>query len=378
MTIVIAICSAITLAYVWLMILYSKGWKKQPEVRLPESFVPTTSISVVIPARNEQSNIAACIDAILDQKYPSELLDIIVVDDHSTDNTAQIVQAYDAAGVRYFSLAEHIGDKQLNAYKKAALSLGIQKAQGELIVTTDADCVAPNAWIKSIASMYEQTRADMIVAPVVFHATGKLLPVFQLIDFMSMQGITAAAHSMKMGQMSNGANLTFTKKIFDQVNGYEGIDKLASGDDYLLMNKIATAKGKIVYLKSQQAIVTTLPQPTWRSFLQQRIRWASKSGKYNDTRLTSILMLVYLYNLAFPLLTVAGFFDTDYWLIALIMLAIKAVSEYLYMRPVVRFFHREWVQVYFPFLQPLHIAYIVAAGLMGFIGNYQWKDRQVK
>ena len=378
MTIVIAICSAITLAYVWLMIIYSKGWKRQPEVRLPENFVPTTSISVVIPARNEQGNIGACIDAILGQVYPLELLEIIVVDDHSTDDTAQIVSAYHAAGVRYLSLAEHIGDKQLNAYKKAALKLGIQHASNELIVTTDADCVAPNAWLKSIAATYEQTRPDMIVAPVVFHATGGLLPVFQLIDFMSMQGITAAAHSMQMGRMSNGANLTFTKKIFEQVNGYEGIDKLASGDDYLLMNKIAEVKGNIVYLKSQQAIVTTLPQPTWPAVLQQRIRWASKSGKYNDHRLTSVLMLVYLYNLAFPLLGIAGIFDSNYWLIALLMLAIKALAEYLYMRPVVRFFHKEWVQVYFPFLQPLHIAYIVAAGLMGFIGKYQWKDRQVQ
>lgn len=378
MTIAIAICSAITLAYVWLMILYSKGWKKQPEVRLPESFEPATGISVVIPARNEEHNIAACIDAILDQKYPAELVEIIVVDDHSTDATAQVVRSYDTKRVHYLSLAEHLGDKRLNAYKKAALSLGIQKANNELIVTTDADCVAPNAWLKSIASAYEQTRPDMIVAPVVFQATSGLLPIFQLIDFMSMQGITAAAHSMNMGQMSNGANLTFTKKIFEQVNGYEGIDKLASGDDYLLMNKIATAKGNIVYLKSQQAIVSSLPQPTWQAFLQQRIRWASKSGKYNDNRLTGILILVYLYNLAFPLLAIAGFFDTAYWIVALSMLGIKALSEYLYMRPVVRFFHKEWVQVYFPFLQPLHIAYIVAAGFMGFIGKYQWKDREVQ
>ena len=89
-------------------------------------------------------------------------------------------------------------------------------------------------------------------------------------------------------------------------------------------------------------------------------------------------MLVYLYNVWFLFLAIAGFFHHDYWLLGGAMLIIKGFTEYLYMRPVVRFFHKQWVQVYFPFLQPLHIIYITLAGLMGFIGNYKWKDRQVK
>lgn len=359
---------------------YSKGWAKQPDFRLPANYEPHTAITIIIPARNERNNIGACIDAILAQKYPVHLVEVIVIDDHSTDGTADVVNEYNNPNVRCIQLADYIAPgKQLNAYKKAALAAGVKESTGELIITTDADCISPNAWLMNIACMYEQQHPDMIVAPVIFHTKGGLLPVFQLIDFMSMQGITAAAHSMNMGKMSNGANLTFTKKMFEQVNGYEGIDNLASGDDYLLMMKISNTPGaKVQYLKSEQVIVSTLPQPDWYSFFQQRIRWASKSGKYDDNRLTAILMLVYLYNVSFVILGIAGFVYHDCWLVAGIMLAVKGLTEYLYMRPIVKFFHRQWVQVYFPFLQPLHILYITLAGLMGFIGNYQWKDRKVK
>lgn len=366
------------LAYTWLMVLYSKGWKKQPLFRLPEQYTPTTFITVIVPARNEEQHIGACIDSILAQKYPAELFEVIVIDDHSADNTKAIVEAYGNPQVRCLSLADHLNGKELNSYKKAALALGVQEARGSLIVTTDADCTAPNAWLMNIDCLYEQQRPDMIVAPVIYHATGGLLPVFQLIDFMSMQGITAAAHSMNMGRMSNGANFTFTKEVFERVNGYEGIDHLASGDDFLLMNKVANAGGKIAYLLTRQAIITTLPQPDWRSFFRQRIRWASKSGKYSDKKLTQILMLVYLYNLWFVVLAIMGIYNDIYWWIGGSMLALKAVTEYLYMRPITRFFDRQWTHVYFPFLQPLHVLYIVSAGFMGFIGKYQWKDRQVK
>ncbi len=380
MTFIIIICILFSIAYMLLMLAYGRGWKRQPEFRLPVSFTPATFISIIIPARNERNNIGACIDSILAQKYPAQLFEIIVIDDHSTDGTGDIVREYNNPAVRCLALADHIEPgKQLNSYKKAALAAGVNAANGTLIVTTDADCIAPNAWLMNIACRYEQDRPDMIVAPVIFQVTGGLLPIFQLTDFMSMQGITAAAHSMNMGRMSNGANLSFTKDIFQRVKGYEGIDNLASGDDYLLMMKIAHEPGATIsYLKSEQAIMTTLPQPDWFSFFNQRIRWASKSGKYNDKRLTAILMLVYLYNLWFIYLAIAGCFHHDYWLLGGAMLIIKGLTEYLYMRPVVRFFHKQWVQVYFPFLQPLHIIYITLAGLMGFIGKYQWKDRKVK
>lgn len=379
-TIAIAAGCLLTLLYVVLMAAYAKGWQQQQHFVLPAEYKPGTFISVIIPARNEAANIGACIDSVLAQKYPLGLYEVIVVDDHSEDGTAAVVHEYADENVRYVSLADHVApDSELNAYKKAALAAGIKESKGNLIVTTDADCVVPNSWLMHIAALYERDAPVMIVAPVLLESNHDIVQQFQSIDFMSMQGITAAAHQLKLGNMSNGANLAFTKAAYEDVGGYEGITHLASGDDYLLMMKMVQAfPGRIGYLRSPYAVVRAQPQPDWRSFIRQRIRWASKSGKYNDKKLTAVLLLVYLFNLSFAVMLVGGFFMPVLWLMAAGMLAIKTVAEYLFLLPVAKFFDNRWVLKYFAVLQPVHILYIISAGFLGFFGNYTWKGRSVK
>jgi cellulose synthase/poly-beta-1,6-N-acetylglucosamine synthase-like glycosyltransferase len=362
------------------MWVYKAGWAKQNDFIFPSDFKPSTFISVIIPARNEADNIRACISSILAQEYPQHLLEIIVVDDHSTDSTAAIVKEYNGLNVHCISLSDHLdAGKKIVAYKKAALAAGITQSRGSLIATTDADCIAHKLWLLNMAAIYEMERPAMIVAPVIYATDHSVVQIFQLIDFMSMQGITAAAHRLKLGNMSNGANLAFSKAAYMLVQGYKGIDHLASGDDLLLMVKMKKVKaGKISYLKSPEAIMLTKPQPDWKSFFRQRIRWASKSGKYGDHRLTFILLLVYLFNLAFPVLLVAGIFNADHLYIACMMFVIKVAAEYLFLEPVAKFFRKQWIFGSFFFLQPLHILYIIVAGFLGFVGGYEWKGRRVR
>jgi cellulose synthase/poly-beta-1,6-N-acetylglucosamine synthase-like glycosyltransferase len=379
MDIVFIICVLLTVAYVALMILYRMGWNRQKEFVVPTLFNPATRISVIIPARNETDNIGPCIESVLAQIYPEALFEIIVVDDHSEDNTAEIVQEYADRNVRCIRMAHYLPVKGRNSLKKAAIAAGIAHSNGTLIVTTDADCIAPNTWLRHMAALYEQEVPVMIVAPVIYKTKKKVVQLFQLIDFMSMQGITAAAHALKMGNMSNGANLAFTRAAFDTVGGYEGLEHLASGDDYLLMMKMAKlAPNGISYLRSSKAVMSTIAQPDWKSFLQQRIRWASKSGKYNDARLTIILLLVYLFNVMLLVLAIGSFFDHSLQFMAASILAIKIVVELYFLAPVAKFFNNERVLRYFPLLQPLHIVYIVLAGFLGFVGVYEWKGRRVK
>jgi cellulose synthase/poly-beta-1,6-N-acetylglucosamine synthase-like glycosyltransferase len=361
------------------MLAYSRGWRMQKTFRLPETYVPPIFISVIIAARNEADNIGACIGSLLKQDYPPALFEVIVVDDHSEDDTAKIVGTYTNNNVRCIALSDHIDREKIIAYKKAAIAAGIAQSRGELIVTTDADCITLPGWLKNIAAIYEAEQAIMIVAPVIYSSDKSIVQVFQLIDFMSMQGITAATHTLGLGNMSNGANLAFTKQAYQQVGGYDSIDHLASGDDMLLMMKMNRfLPGRISYLKSEEAIITTAPQPDWTSFLQQRIRWASKSGKYNDVKLTLVLVLVYLFNLSFLVLVISGFFHPVLFCAAGGMLLIKVISEYIFLVPVAKFFKKEWALTHFFFLQPLHIAYIILAGFLGFVGVYKWKGRKVK
>jgi len=373
---VVYISFVLVVLYILLMVLYRIGWYRQESFVLQPNYQPNTKISVVVPARNEERHIADCIQSLLAQDYPASLLEIIVVDDHSTDRTAEIIQSF--SSVHYVELSKHI-EGNVSSYKKQALATGIARAQGELIVTTDADCTTGTQWLKHIAAIYERDKPVMIVAPVDFTCSSSIVQLFQSLDFMSMQGITVATLQLKLGNMCNGANLAFQRVAFDRVGGYSGVDHIASGDDYLLMMKLNKAyPNAINYLKSPEAIVNTPPQPDWKSFLQQRIRWASKSGKYDDKKMTVVLSFVYLFNLSFIPLLIISLLHSVYWIYLLYIFVAKVIVELFYLYPVAVFFNKRMQLLLFPFLQPLHIAYIVIAGMLGFAGSYQWKGRSVK
>jgi hypothetical protein len=135
---------------------------------------------------------------------------------------------------------------------------------------------------------------------------------------------------------------------------------------------------RVHYLKAQGAIVKTEAQLSWGAFLHQRVRWASKRGKYSDYRLTAILLLVYMFNVSIAVLGIAAFFQPKLWALLLVIACVKVLSELLLLYPVAKFFRKEQELYLFPLLQPLHIAYIILAGFLGWKGDYQWKGRQVK
>lgn len=359
------VCYSIIILYYW------QSWKSIPDFIFSDPF-PSIHISVIIPARNEEDNIGPLLEAIQQQTYPKGQLEIIVVDDHSTDKTAEIVMKF--PGVKLIRLE----DDSINSYKKKAIEKGIGAASGELIITTDADCIPPPGWLQNIALFKEKTNAVFIVAPVVFDCNSQPLQLFQAMDFMVLQGITGASVYKKIHSMCNGANLAYERKVFYEVNGFAGIDQIASGDDMLLMHKIAKKyPDRIYYLKSAQAIVSTQPMQTWSSFFNQRVRWASKALYYDDKSIFWALLLVYLFNLSFAVLLIAGFWNYSYWLYLLIFWLLKTIVELPFFYSVAAFFNKLWAVKFFFFFQPLHILYTIISGLLGQFGKYEWKGRKV-
>jgi poly-beta-1,6-N-acetyl-D-glucosamine synthase len=372
--ILLIITIALFILYSILLIYYWQSWKAAPEFVLRNPS-PQTRISVIIPARNEEENIGLLLQALQQQTYPKELFEIIVVDDHSADKTAAIVQQFPS--IQLLQLKED----GINSYKKKAIETGIAIATGDLIVTTDADCVPPKEWLRVIAGFKETTHAVFIVAPVMLRPIShspagerrSILSVFQQLDFMVLQGITAASVYKKIHSMCNGANLA------NDVHGFRGIDHIASGDDMLLMHKIGKQyPGRIHYLKSKEVIVATQPMKTWKEFFNQRIRWASKASQYDDKRIVVLLWLVYLFNLSFLALLVAGFWNYPYWVYAMIYWVLKTFVELPFCNSIAEFFHQQRVIGYFFFLQPLHIFYTIISGLLGQFGKYEWKGRRVR
>jgi len=371
--------------YTLLILYYWRGWLSIPEYKV-KSQKSKTKITVIIPARNEEGNMAVCLDSVCDQSYPTELFEVLVVDDHSTDETAAIVNSYADKNIRLISLKDFIGD-ELNAYKKKAIEIAIQQSNGELIVTTDADCWLPKDWLQTIAAFYEEHGPVFIAAPVSINCSNKFIEKFQALDFMTLQGITGASVHKKIHSMCNGANLAYNKNAFEEVGGFAGIDNIASGDDMLLMHKIYKRyPDKVMFLKSKDAMVQTAPVRSVQEFFNQRIRWASKADKYDDKRIFGVLLLVYLVNVLLLLLPVIAFFYerplvSGQWSLIkiwLFLLCLKTITELIFLYPVATFFNKQKMLWQFPLMQPFHILYTVIAGWLGKFGTYKWKGRHVK
>ncbi len=371
------------IAYTCLIIWYLIGWSAIPVFAFSKARKPSLTISVIIPARNEEQHIGALLDALLMQDYPASLTEIIVIDDHSTDGTASIVERFTAAATvttattRLVQLGKEPATV-INSYKKLAITTGVAASTGTFIICTDADCIPGPRWLSTMAAYREETGAVMIAAPVRIRSKNNPLQVFQAMDFLVLQGITGASVHRQAHAMANGANLGYDRSAFDAVNGFEGIDSIASGDDMLLMQKMRERfPGRVRYLRSADAIMVTEPQFTLRDFLQQRIRWASKATHYRDRTLLPVLLLVYLFNCLFLALFLSMFFNKVYvpWFFTLWVG--KTLIELPFFLNVASFFRMSrYARLLFIF-QPIHVFYTVISGLLGQFGSYQWKGRRV-
>lgn len=356
-----------------LIFYYRYNWETLAEFE-PAEVEPSSFISVIIPARNEEKNISHLLSALRNQSYPIHLFEIIVVDDFSTDGTADVIKNISLPNLIFTQPESEQGSS-----KKRAIESGIRIAKGNLIVTTDADCIPPVNWLKTLNSFYTTKRAAFIAAPVKLAHTHKWVEVFQALDFITLQGITAASVAADFHMMCNGANLAYTRQSFQSVNGFEGIDHVASGDDMLLMYKIRKHyPHNVFYLKSKAAIMSSEPMLTWKEFYMQRKRWASKTLVYDDYRIISVLIFVYIFNVLFFVLLTAAFFNNIYWWFVAAYLIIKTIIEWSFVRSVARFFGEQKLLKYFFIFQPFHIFYTVVIGLFSQFGNYEWKDRKTK
>ena len=367
------ILALLTVVYYWLIFQLKKGWSQLPNFRPTPSQGPFPIVTILVPARNEEENIGNLLKAIGQQQYPAEKMEVVVINDHSTDRTAMIARSF--SFVKLIELQED----SINAYKKRAIEKGIEAASGSLIVCTDADCIPGATWISTLVNYYQQHSCAFIAAPVLLENDGSMLGQFQTLDFLVMQGITGAGIQQQSIYMANGANMSYPKKIFEEVDGYQYNKRLASGDDFFLLHKIQQRyPSQIHYIKSTETIIRTSAMPTWSSFIQQRIRWASKSAHYRNGKLKGVLLLVGLYNLILVTSLLLGVFDGDYLRGVVVALLLKTIIEWPFVKEVAHFFKVPIPWYKFLFFQPIHSFYIVLTGLFSYQKSYTWKDRRVR
>ncbi len=333
-------------------------------------------VTILVPARNEEQNIGRCLESLVQQSYPPALLEIVVIDDDSQDRTAEIVQGYCRrhANVRLISLGRCPSGV---APKKRALQFGIDAARGEIMVTTDADCVASPHWIEQMITYFEPD-VGMVVGWVLM-APDKLSSLFSNIQALEFLGLTAAGMgSIGLGEplIANGANLAFRKTVFRQVHGYRDEQHIISGDDDLLLQKIdRTTDWKIRGAISPPTFVFTQPMVDLNDFINQRIRWASKSLRYKKISLVIFLVATYLFYL---LLMISLPFSIRYFSIfpyPVLALILKLIVDFLIIVKATAMVEQPKLRKYFLLAELFQIPYIIYVGFASIVQKFEWKGR---
>lgn len=345
------------------------GWLKIPVQNQKGGFRPTHKISVIIPVRNEEQFIARLLLDIDQQNYPKDLFDVIVVNDHSSDGTMQVLKEQDLN--INFTVHESKGNG-----KKEAIELGIKNSTGEVIVTTDGDCRVGPEWLQQISFAFKKYNVLMISGPVRFRNTGTILNMGLMMEFAALQGTGASSLFFNKPSMCNGANLAYLKSVFKEVNGYEGNREIPSGDDEFLMHRISKKyPGRIHYLKSKAAVVETEPSSDLHEWYNQRLRWASKWPGYEISSPRIIAIIILITNLNMILGLILWQTEVMAAVIFLTAFGIKAIVDFGFIYTVNRFLERKsniLIQIIVEIIYPFYVLFF---GILGLFGNYTWKGR---
>ena len=372
------LCGLAMARYVQLILGYSNSWSELPVDELAVEFHPTTSVTLIVPARNEAAKIKNCLDGLLAQKYPIDLLTIVLVNDHSEDETLGLSEELSKLNpiLKVISLdANEQG-------KKTAITKAIESTDSELIITTDGDCSHDDNWIRNLVSIYEKEKPSMILAPVVFNEEATWLNRVLRLEFLALMGSSGATAQQNEPTMCNGANLCYTRQAFNSVNGFEGIADNPSGDDVFLMLRMHDQKnGSVRFTKAVDTMVRTDAPPTLSAFWQQRKRWLSKKSGYSHKHVKNAAYAVFFGNIALlgsVIVTVQMSSFRPIWGMGLLMIAAKFLADRSLLRKVAADFKVDMNMFDFLLAEMFLSIYIPLIGLVGKSKRYSWKNREIK
>ena len=343
-------------------------WLKGPSIN-PKN-VSGLKATILVPFRNEEDNLPTIIEALSKQSHKQ--FEVIFINDHSTDSSSKIIEEVLANAQLYAQSIDLVGSQG----KKAAIARGIEAAEYDVIITTDADCSMKSDWLSSMLKPFENESTQMVLGGVMLEAKS-LWEQIQSVEFTPLIGITALAARLGNPMMANGANLAYRKNAFAQVGGFEGIDSTPSGDDELLMNKIQKSfKRAVVFNSSARALVTTQALKNWNDFVNQRLRWASKwkVGKRTATMVTAITVFLIQLTQLFGLISIFQFQDLNFWWFW--ALSLKLISEFLFIHSIRSSYHFKTPIMAFFLCFILYPFYAIYFGLAANFKKFEWKGRK--
>lgn len=351
------------------MISYLIGWLRTPSYH-STAHQYQTKVSIVLPVRNEEKNIQNILKCLSQQNYPKENHEIIVADDFSSDKTVDLATKMNISNLRCIRL-------QSGGGKKKAITEAIAQASGTLIVTTDADCEMGESWLSEIVSFYEGQTPKMICGPVLMRGETNFQTIIQSQEMSVLAACGCASVYFNLPIFCSGANLAYEKKIFLEVNGYGGYEKMATGDDVFLMLKIHKKfSHSIQYLKSRTACVYTSPEKSSRAAMKQRRRWLSKSFSYGFSYITGIAILVFFTNFLILLSGILSVINIKFALAFVICFIAKYSVDFMLLFSISAFFKKIYYPVLFFVSSLIYPIYAFFMGIVLPFTNYSWKGRR--
>lgn len=364
------------ICYIFSIVRLCLGFKKIKTFKVDNSEVKT-KFSIIVPLRNEAENLSKLLTSFENIKYPVSLFEIIFVDDDSTDDSASLINKWRMQNTAIATtMIENV--RMSNSPKKDAINRAMPIAQYEWIITTDADCMWKENSFSTYDNYIQKNDVKMIASSVILEKATGFLNRFQQMDLISLQATTIGSFGLKNAFMANGANFAYQKSFFKELNGFESDNNIASGDDVFLLQKaFAKYPQHIQYLKSEETIVITSAETSWKSLFFQRVRWASKATSYQSEYGEMLALFVFLGNLS----VVVSVFLAVFNLLPLLILAVIIIVKYLVDLGLLtlgnNFLKAEKVVIplFSAFIYPF-FSVVIGCYILFFGMKYTWKDRK--
>lgn len=326
----------------------------------------TPFVSVIIAARNEEQHITDCLESVLHQTYPKDKFEVILVNDNSTDRTGDICQNFVG---RFENFATFVAqeDPPLRG-KTNALNQGIEKARGEIILITDADCTVPPTWVEHTVKRYSPSVG--IVGGITLQKATRNFEGMQSLDWAYLLGLASATVSMRNPLSTIGNNLSFRKSAYMEVGGYKKIPFSVTEDFMLFQSIVKTRKWEYLYPIDPNVLVISKPCQTFKELVRQKQRWG-KGGL--DMKLSGFLIMVIGFSThGFTLFT----FLLGNFAYALTALLIKLIADYIFLFKVLSQLNRTDLLKYFYWFELYYMAYVLLLPFVVFFGGkVVWKGR---
>lgn len=319
-------------------------------------------MTVLVAARNEEASIEACLNALSQQDYQG--LHIVVVNDRSDDATGKRARAW-RDRIPNLDVVE-VTRTILHCPKKNALATGVERATGEIVLTTDADCTPPSTWVSDTVACFGPD-VGAVIGPAPLTGEG-FLDGLLAVQALVVSAIAAGSAGLGAPVTCSGRNFAFRRKAFDNVGGYSPIGDRVGGDDVFLMLAIASHPDWRVVFNSTSPVPS--PAHTDR-LLGRQLRYQSKTLHAGGLTLISAFV-VYIFHVALLVALFAAWFQPEWLPVVLSLAIVKLASDGLFLFRAAHRLPRTATLAWFPLVEVISIPYIALISAIGAVRSSTW------